>query len=67
MAQPSRSLVQPVGSAGAAGSEFHQHSPTPGAIDAFIAVYNPQAVPFEWAQREVRSVEPKHKYAYFNN
>jgi hypothetical protein len=27
-------------------------------------VYNPQAVPFEWTKREVRSVEPKHKYAY---
>lgn len=37
------------------------------AIDAFITVYNPQAVPFEWTQREVRSVAPKHKYAYFNN
>lgn len=37
------------------------------AIDAFIAVYNPQAVPFEWTKREVRSVEPKHKYAYLNN
>ena len=37
------------------------------AIDGFIAVYNPQAVPFEWIKREVRSVEPKHKYAYFCN
>jgi len=33
------------------------------AIDAFISLYNPQAVPFEWSKREVRSVEPKHKYA----
>jgi len=37
------------------------------AIDAFIAAYNPQAAPFEWTKREVRSVEPKHKYAYLNN
>jgi hypothetical protein len=37
------------------------------AIDAFIAVYNPQAVPFEWTKREVRSVEPKYKYAYLVN
>ena len=37
------------------------------AIDAFIAVYNPQALPFEWTKREVRSVEPKHKYAYLSN
>jgi transposase len=32
------------------------------AIDAFINVYNPQAVPFEWTKREVRPLEPKHKY-----
>ena len=37
------------------------------AIDAFIAVYNPRAIPFEWTKREVRSVEPKHKYVYLNN
>jgi transposase len=37
------------------------------AIDAFIAAYNPQAVPFEWTKREVRPVEPKHKYAYLSN
>jgi transposase len=37
------------------------------AIDAFITVYNPQAVAFEWTKREVWSVEPKHKYAYLNN
>ena len=37
------------------------------AIDAFIAAYNPQTAPFEWTKREVRSVEPKHKYAYLNN
>jgi len=37
------------------------------AIDAFIAGYNPQAVPFEWTKREVRSVEPKYKYAYLRN
>jgi len=27
------------------------------AIDAFITVYNPQALQFEWTKREVRSVE----------
>ena len=37
------------------------------AIDRFVAAYNPQAVPFEWTKREVRSVEPKHNYAYFCN
>jgi transposase len=37
------------------------------AIDAFIAAYNPQAIPFEWTKREVRQVEPKHKYAYLSN
>ena len=37
------------------------------AIDAFIAAYNPQAVPFEWTKREVRSVQPKDKYAYLSN
>lgn len=33
------------------------------AIDALVAAYNPQAVPFEWTKRDVRSVAPKHKYA----
>jgi hypothetical protein len=33
------------------------------AMDAFIAVYNPQVVPFEWTKREVRSDKPKYKYA----
>ena len=37
------------------------------AIDRFVAAYNPRAVPFEWTKREVRSVEPKHKYAYLSN
>lgn len=37
------------------------------AVDAFITAYNPRAVPFEWTKREVRSVEPKHKYAYLGN
>lgn len=37
------------------------------AIDAFIDVYNPQALPFEWTKREVRSVAPRYKYAYLNN
>jgi transposase len=37
------------------------------AVDAFITAYNPRAVPFEWTKREVKSVEPKHKYAYLKN
>ena len=37
------------------------------AIDAFIAAYNPRAVPFEWTKRAVQSVELKHKYAYLIN
>jgi transposase len=37
------------------------------AIDAFIAAYNPQAFPFEWTKRDVRPVEPKHKYADLYN
>jgi transposase len=37
------------------------------AVDAFITAYNPRAVPFEWTKREVKSVEPKHKYAYLTN
>lgn len=34
------------------------------AIDAFIAVHNPQAAPFEWANAEVLPVKPEHEYAY---
>ena len=49
------------------GASFTSVQQLREAIDAFIAVYNPQAVPFEWTKREVRSVEPKHKYAYLHN
>ncbi len=49
------------------GASFTSLQQLREAIDAFIAVYNPQAVPFEWTKREVRSVEPKHKYAYLRN
>jgi transposase len=49
------------------GASFTSVQQLREAIDAFIAVYNPQAVPFEWTKREVRSVEPKHKYAYLLN
>jgi len=34
------------------------------AIDDFISVHNEKAAPFEWTKRYVRSVHPKHKYAY---
>ena len=37
------------------------------AIDAFIAVYNAQAAPFEWTKRYVHPVRLKHKYAYLNH
>lgn len=33
-------------------------------IDDFISVSNQKAAPFEWTKRYVRSVHPKHKYAY---
>jgi transposase len=49
------------------GASFTSIGQLREAIDAFIAVYNPQAVPFEWTKREVWSVEPKHKYAYLHN
>ena len=49
------------------GASFTSVPQLRDAIDAFIAVYNPQAVPFEWTKREVRSVEPKHKYAHLSN
>ena len=49
------------------GASFTSVRQLRGAIDAFIAAYNPQAVPFEWTKREVRSVEPKHKYSYLSN
>ena len=49
------------------GASFTSVQQLREAIDAFIAVYNPQAVPFEWTKREVRSVEPKYKYAYLRN
>jgi transposase len=34
------------------------------AIDDFISVQNEKAAPFEWTKRYVKSVQPKHKYAY---
>ena len=34
------------------------------AIDDFISVHNEKAAPFEWTKRYVKSVHPKHKYAY---
>jgi len=49
------------------GASFTSVRPMREAIDAFIAAYNPQAFPFEWTKREVRPVEPKHKYAYLHN
>jgi transposase len=48
------------------GASFTSVQQLREAIDAFIAAYNPQAVPFEWTKREVRSVEPKYKYAYLS-
>jgi transposase len=52
---------------GLRGASFTSVRQLREAIDAFIAVYNPQAVPFEWTKREVRPVAPKHKYAYLHN
>ena len=46
------------------GASFTSVQQLREAIDAFIAVHNPKAAPFEWTKAEVRSVEPKHKYAY---
>ena len=45
------------------GASFTSVQQLREAIDALVAAYNPQAVPFEWAKREVRSVAPRHKYA----
>ncbi len=36
------------------------------AIDAFVAVYNLQAAPFEWTKADAQSVEPEHEYAYIS-
>ena len=33
------------------------------AIDAFIAAYNPEAVPFEWTKQQVRPAGFRYKYA----
>jgi transposase len=49
------------------GASFTSVRQLRGAIDAFIEVYNPQALPFEWTKREVRSVVPSYKYAYLSN
>jgi transposase len=37
------------------------------AIDDFISAHNKNAAPFEWTKRYVKSVHPKHKYAYLCN
>ena len=34
-----------------------------GAIDRFVAAYNPNAVPFEWTKREVHQVDLSGSYA----
>ena len=49
------------------GASFTRVRQLREAMDAFIAAYNPQALPFEWTKRDVRSVEPKYKYAYLRN
>jgi len=49
------------------GASFTSVQQLRDAIDAYIAAYNPRAVPFEWTKRQVRSVEPKHKYAHLCN
>ncbi len=49
------------------GASFTSVQQLREALDAFIAVYNPQAVPFEGTKRQVRAVEPKHNYAYLRN
>jgi len=46
------------------GASFTSVPQLRSAIDAFIAVYNPTAAPFEWTKREVRPVTPQHKYSY---
>ena len=48
------------------GASFTRVRQLREAIDAFITVYNPQVVRFEWTKRQVRSVEPKDKYAYLH-
>jgi hypothetical protein len=45
------------------GTSFTSVQQLREASDAFIAVHNPQAAPFEGTKAEVRSVEPKRKYA----
>jgi transposase len=49
------------------GASFTSVQQLQEAIDVFIAVYNPQAVAFEWTKCDVRSVEPEHIYAYLRN
>ena len=46
------------------GASFTSVRQLRAAVNAFITAYNPRAVPFEWTKREVRSVQPKHTYAY---
>jgi transposase len=49
------------------GASFTSGQQLRDAINAYIAAYNPHAVPFEWTKRQVRSVEPKNKYANLYN
>jgi len=49
------------------GASFTSVEELRRAIDAFIAVYNAQAAPFEWTKRYVHPVSLKHKYAYLNH
>ena len=49
------------------GASFTSPQQVRDAIDQFIAVYNDQAVPFEWAKREVRNVHPRPYYANLCN
>jgi hypothetical protein len=37
------------------------------AIDVFIAVHNPQTIPFEWPKQEARPVKANYKCAYLTN
>ena len=49
------------------GASFTSVQQLRDAIDAFIAAYNPEAVPFEWTKAEIRPVGFKNKYAYLSN
>ena len=49
------------------GVSFTSPQQVRDAIDHFIAVYNDQAVPFEWTKREIRNVHPRPYYANLRN